>query len=168
MRPVPRDLDTLRSVLLELDVDPQDLRADPNGDGWLTPELRAMVESREDCRAELRSFVRSELDLYDSARLDCDPFFTASVVKSLPPPLPGTALTPFRRALILAGFNVLAAVTAYVVLWLWAPESLVSWLDRLAGWLDTDLDAGAIWVLALGVVLLGLASLLPRAHRPLA
>ena len=97
-----------------------------------------------------------------------DPFFTARVVESLPPPLPGTALTPFRRALILAGFNVLAAVTAYVVLWLWAPESVISWLERLAGWIDSDMDAAAIWVFALGVVLLGVASLLPRAHRPLA
>jgi hypothetical protein len=165
---VQPDLDRLRSALLELDVDPQVLRADPNGEGWLSPELRAMVESHKACREELRGFVRSELELYDSAREDCDPFFTARVVESLPPPLPGTALTPFWRALILAAFNVLAAVTAYVVLWLWAPESLISWLDRLAGWIDLDLDAGAIWVFALGVVVLGLASLLPRAHRPLA
>jgi hypothetical protein len=165
---VRRDLDTLRSALLELDVDPRVLRAHPNGDGWLSPELRALVESRPACREELRTFVRSELELFDSAREGADPFFTARVVESLPPPLPGTALTPFRRALILAGFNVLAAVTAYVVLWLWAPESLISWLDSLAGWIDGGLDAAAIWVLALGVVLLGLASLLPRAHRPLA
>jgi hypothetical protein len=156
----------LRAALLDLDVEPHRLRANPQGHGWLRPELRALVERDEACRAEVRAFVCAELELYDRARAVDDPFFARSVISALPRPLAGTALTPRQRALILGSFHVLGAATAYVVLWQLSPERLLSWLDRAHGWLVRGVDAGGMWPLAVGAAVLALACILPRSHRP--
>ncbi|PCC66558.1 hypothetical protein SAMN02745121_00713 [Nannocystis exedens] len=107
----------LRSFLEELDVQSSTLKRDPRGQTWLPPEIRALVESDPECRAELGRFVDRELELFDSVRQRNDPMFAKDVLNATHSvEIAGSGLDPRIRSWILGLFYALATIAAYATL----------------------------------------------------
>lgn len=145
------------------------LRRDPLGHTWLPRPLRDMVEADDECRAELRRFVEVELELFDEADAGPDPFFTARVLQSLPPPT--EAVPPWRRAAILVTFQTLGIVAAYATAWIAAPAELMGLVDEAHLWVDEGWLISGPWAMA-ALALVGLVGFValaaPRPHTPAA
>jgi hypothetical protein len=152
------DLERLRDALLELDVSPERLRADPTGASWLPEELRALVARSDECRFELTEFVAMELELFDDSVGPTDALFTARVMEDLPAVETTDA---WRRTWILAAFHALAIGVAYLVLWpMLQGGELTAALDQLHGLHDwrASIGEGALatavpveWFWAVGI-----------------
>lgn len=149
---------TLRAFLDELDVPSAELRRDPDGKTWLSPEMQTLVASDEQCRAVLRRFVDREIELFGSVRQKPDALFTHRVLKAAAPQeIAGAGLDPRIRGLILALAYALATVVAYLML---APllglAAVGTWTQRfaaVAGVGENNREATGVAVLigALGI-----------------
>lgn len=107
----------LRAFLDELDVPSTELRRDPDGKSWLTPELQALVAAEPECKAELKRFVDREIELFGSVRQRADALFTHRVLKAATPQqIAGAGLDPRVRGVILALAYALATLVAYLML----------------------------------------------------
>jgi len=168
--PGPSPVERLESILVELEIGPDQLRRDPSGDGWLPEEARTLVQSSSECREMLEDFVDGELELWGAvASADApsvDPFFTARVVESLPVPR-STGLSPRRRAMVLGAFHVVAGLFAYLVLTM-VPESTARWAAQAHDMLSWGSDTvGSMALMATGVgAAVVVAFFASRIHTP--
>ena len=99
-----------------------------------------------------------------------DPFFTARVLRSLPPSLPVTTRSLWRRILVVACFHGLAGLCAYASVWMLAPGELLQWADQAHRWAERAGGGAAgswVWVSAAAFAA-GIALFVPRAHTPAA
>jgi len=148
----------LRAFLDELDVPSSELRRDPEGATWLSPDLQALVAADPACRAELRRFVDREIELFGSVRQRPDALFTHRVLKAATPQeIAGAGLDPRVRGVILALAYALATIVAYLML---APllglAAVGTWAQQLAA--VTGVGEGNHEAVGLGV-LIGAAAL---------
>ena len=161
-------LTLFQAALLDADVDPEVLRRDPSGETWLPVDLRALVRDDAECRALVQEFSRAELAMFDGADLGNDPLFTARVVRSLPLPLEGAGLALRRRRWILAAAYGMAVSSAYVTWWHFAPGQLSRWVSSAQLVLEDGARLGAVWAVAVAVLVAAIALTLPRTHTPTA
>jgi hypothetical protein len=118
--------------------------------------------------------VADELELYGSADVGHDPFFTARIVAELPAPVRWTGLSPRRRLAILAAFHLVGVSIAAAVLAWASPRALAIAAETAHGWLDGaglghDAVAGGPIVLSAIVVVVGLIAFAStRPHTPVA
>jgi hypothetical protein len=160
-----RNVSSLRDLadaLVDLDVPPEQLRADPGGRTWLPDPLRALVDADPRAQAMLRRAVELELALHDQAAASSDPLFTARVLRALPPV---ERPRSDRRTFILAAAHALALGAAYLLIWpQYQAGRFAPWVGDAQSWLDGSMSALGSAGLA-GVAALSLASmllLLPR------
>lgn len=163
---------TLRAFLDELDVPSAELRRDPEGKSWLTPEMQALVAAEPLCQAELRRFVDREIELFGSVRQRPDALFTHRVLKAAAPEeIAGAGLDPRVRGVILALAYALATVVAY---WMLAPllglAAVGTWTQRVAavaevGEVNREAIAVAALITAIGIAV-ALALTSRRRHQP--
>jgi hypothetical protein len=150
-------LDLFVERLLQLDLDPQQLRDDPTGEQWLPHSLRRMAREDPACRQELAEFVQIELALHDMpAPLDVhqpsDVFFTRRVMERLPK---REAVDDQRRNWILASAYALAIGVAYLLLGpLLSSGELTGWFEGsfepVHSWYHGyAIEAGGMWMVAL-------------------
>ncbi|PRQ09298.1 hypothetical protein [Enhygromyxa salina] len=133
--------------LVELDLDPAQLREDPTGERWLPHALRQTVRNDPACRQELAEFVEMELALLD-VHEPCDVFFTRQVMDRLPRI---EAIDDRRRNWILASAYALAIGVAYLLLGpLLSSNQLTAWVDPVHDWYHAHaVEAGGMWMVLL-------------------
>ncbi len=132
------DVARVRAELCELDVDVQQVLADPTGQTWLPAPLWQLCHDDPACAAELAEFVEAEAALCSLSDVEpVDPFFTARVVQALPTTWIGSRLSPYRRAMILGVFYAAAALVCWLVVTTLAPGLGLDLADRAHGLLTT-------------------------------
>lgn len=162
---------SLRAFLDELDVPSAELRRDPEGKSWLSPEMQALVASDPQCHAELRRFVDREIELFGSVRQKPDALFTHRVLKAAAPQqIAGAGLDPRVRGIILALAYALATLVAYLML---APllglAAVGTWTQRfaaVAGVGDNNREATGVAVLLGALGIAAAVALTSRRHTP--
>lgn len=133
--------------LLQLELDPQQLREDPAGERWLPRSLRQIVNQNPACRRELAEFVEMEIALLD-VHEPCDVFFTRQVMDRLPKL---EAVDDRRRNWILASAYALAIGVAYLLLGpLLSSGELTTWVEPVHDWYHGHAaEAGGMWMVVL-------------------
>ena len=139
--------DDLFELLLELELDPRQLRRDPRGTEWLPEQARAWLLADPTLLEVVLEFSETESLLFDEARAAPDNFFTARVLRQLPDDKP--VRRHVRRRIL--GFSYLgAAAVAGAAL---TPSS---WFEADT-WLSTPwhqwLDAVSVGGIGFGVAL---------------
>lgn len=202
----------IEAALVGIDVEPEVLREDPQGDTWLPAALREAARADAEARALVDRFVAAELSLadalldagsdpdrldapeHDAASDDADRWlaralasgddiptaplspdfaFTHRVIEAAPAPPRAGRLPPMRRAALLGGFYVAAALVAWGLIAA-VPETVDRPVEALHGWaaglgtagsLPAWSDAAAWIIVALAVVACAAVWLLPRRAR---
>ncbi len=130
-------VEVLEEYLLSLEPPrPAELRAGPNGEGWLEDRWLRIVRRDPALLAVVRRFVEEELELYDSLRGQADAYFTARVIEATSPvEVAGLGLAPRYRSWIMASAYALALGTASMIAvpWLKGQGGIggTSWLHEL-------------------------------------
>jgi hypothetical protein len=141
---VSAELDDFVDRLCELELDPDELRRDPEGRAWLPKPMREQVASDPAYARALDEFVQMELALHD-VHEPCDAFFTRSVMNQLPEL---EAVDDRRRTWILASAYALAIGVAYVLIGpLLGSGEINGWFEPLHDWYrEHAVEAGGMWM----------------------
>jgi len=126
-------VEALEEHLYSLELRLAELRAGPNGEGWLGDPWLRIVRREPALLAVVRRFVEEELELYDSLRGQADAFFTARVIEATSPvEVAGIGLAPRYRSWILASAYALALGVASMIAVPWLKgQGGMSWSSSL-------------------------------------
>ncbi|MFO7564465.1 MAG: hypothetical protein R6X02_17595 [Enhygromyxa sp.] len=145
--------------LCELELDPELLRRDPQGERWLPAALRQMAKEDPACARELAEFVAMELALHD-VHEPSDAFFTRRVLDRLPEI---EAVDDRRRTWILASAYALSIGVAYLLLGpLLSSGEISSFVAPVHDWFhERAIGAGGMWIALALLLSAGVLSLTP-------
>jgi hypothetical protein len=139
--------DELLELLCGLELEPRQLRADPEGQAWLPDLAREWIEAEPQLIEVVREFSETECMLFDEAREAPDAFFSARVMEKLPEDTP--IRVDLRRRILGLSYVVAAAVAGAAL----TPSTWFEAEDWLSGpwheWLDAVSVGGVAFVVAL-------------------